>query len=364
MKIVIISQNCYPWLSPRAHRTTELAKELARRGHQVIVYALLGEYDYSNIQNKTGINFKNLGNSHFGITDNLGNSNRNFIYRLIRKLIGRFIEFPLIELISMVNKSLKKEDNIDYLITIAYPHTIHWGAEKYVRKNKDKINFWIADCGDPFMGNPFLKKPFYFKSIEKKWCKACNYISVPIDEAVNAYYPEFKDKIKIIPQGFDFSDIKIAEYRVNKIPTFAYSGIFYKELRDPTLLLEYLSLLDFDFKFIVYTKSLSFLEPFKNKLKDKLEIRDYISRDKLLFELSKMDFLINIKNNSGVQQPSKLIDYVMTKRPIIEISSEFKEKEIFNEFIRGDYSNRFNVNSIEKYDIKNVVNSFVNLYCK
>ncbi|MDY4789544.1 MAG: hypothetical protein SO179_03130 [Bacteroidales bacterium] len=264
----------------------------------------------------------------------------------------------------MVGKALKQEDNIDYLITIAQPHPIHWGAEKYITNNKEKIKLWIADCGDPFMGNPFVKKPLYFKSIEKKWCKACNYISVPIEEAVNAYYPEFKDKIKIIPQGFDFSGVKLVEYRTNDIPTFAYSGIFYKDLRDPTLFLKYLSSLDFDFKFIVYTKSISFFKQYKEILKDKLEIRDYIPRDELLFELSKMDFLINIKNSSGVQQPSKIIDYAITKRPIIELSSEFKEQNVFEEFLKSNYLNRYNVESIEKYNIENVTNSFLNLYNK
>lgn len=364
MKIVIISQNCYPWLGPRAHRTTELAKELARRGHKVIVYALLGNYDYTKIQNETGVIFKNLGNSRFGIGDNVGYCNRNIIFRLIKKIIGRYFEFPQIELIHMVGKALKQEDNIDYLITIAQPHPIHWGAEKYITNNKEKIKLWIADCGDPFMGNPFVKKPLYFKSIEKKWCKACNYISVPIEEAVNAYYPEFKDKIKIIPQGFDFSGVKLVEYRTNDIPTFAYSGIFYKDLRDPTLFLKYLSSLDFDFKFIVYTKSISFFKQYKEILKDKLEIRDYIPRDELLFELSKMDFLINIKNSSGVQQPSKIIDYAITKRPIIELSSEFKEQNVFEEFLKSNYLNRYNVESIEKYNIENVTNSFLNLYNK
>ena len=167
MKIVIISQVCYPDLGPRAHRTTELAKEFARKGHNVIVYALLGKYDYSKIQTETGVIFKNLGNSRFGISDNIGYCNRNITYRIIRKFVGKYFEFPLIELMPMVRKALKKEGDIDYLITVAYPHTIHWGAEKFIKKNKEKIKLWVADCGDPFMGNPFMKKPFYFKRIEK-----------------------------------------------------------------------------------------------------------------------------------------------------------------------------------------------------
>ncbi len=80
MKIVIMSQNCFPSLGPRQHRTTELAKELARRGHEVIVYALLGNYDYSGFSGHTGITFKNLGVSKFVINDNSGVFNGNLFY--------------------------------------------------------------------------------------------------------------------------------------------------------------------------------------------------------------------------------------------------------------------------------------------
>ena len=34
-KILMVSDACYPELSPRAFRTTELARELAREGHRV-----------------------------------------------------------------------------------------------------------------------------------------------------------------------------------------------------------------------------------------------------------------------------------------------------------------------------------------
>src|SRR5690625_1962883 len=183
MKIVIISQRCIPALGPRPHRTTELAKEFARSGDDVIVYALLGNYDYTELSNKTGITFKNLGRSRFGIMDNTGYSNRNIIYRIIRRFIGKYLEFPMIELIPLVKNTLAKEQDIDYLITIAQPHMIHWGTALYIKDNKDRINFWVADCGDPYMRNPFHPPPKYFGKLERKWCELCNYITVPVEQA-------------------------------------------------------------------------------------------------------------------------------------------------------------------------------------
>lgn len=361
MKIVIISQVLYPALSPRSHRTTQLAIEFARQGHDVTVYGLLGNYDYSEFVSRTNIKVKTLGKSILGNTDTTGKSNRNIFVRVLRRLLERYILFPQVEMFPMVRKALKNEGNIDLLITIAVPYINHFAVAYSDLKN---VGCWISDCGDPFMGNKFFSYPAYFKNIEKKWCTKTDYIIVPIESAKDAYYPEFREKIEVIPQGFDFTNVTLSVYKKNKVPTFAYSGVVYKGLRDPTKFLDYLSSVDYEFKFIVYTKSLDMFLPYKDKLEDKLELRTYIPREKLLYELSKADFLINIENRSKVQSPSKLIDYAMTKRPCISFTSEFKEKNIFEEFIRGDYSHQYVVENLEQYDIKNVVSGFLDLYYK
>lgn len=364
MKFVIISHNSYPALGPRSFRTTELAKELKRIGHDVTLYALLGAYDYSAVSNETGIIFKNLGKSRFGIQDNIGYKKSNLVYRIFRKLLGRFFEFPMVELIPMVKKALHDEGEIDFLITIAFPHTIHWGTGQYVKRNRKKIKFWIADCGDPYCGNPFIKPPFYFKIIERKWCKIVNYISIPIESAKSAYLHDFRDKIRVIPQGFNFNNLKLSDYKRNQIPTFAFSGIVYKKLRDPSAFMEFLLTLNLEYKFIVYTETVNEFSKYSNELQNRLEIRQYVPREELLYNLSKMDFLINIKNNSDVQLPSKLIDYALTNRPILNISSEFnlEEKNNLMRFLNGDYSTKFNIEDIQKFNIENVVQEFIKLY--
>lgn len=362
MKVVIISHVSYPRLSPRAHRTTELAKEFARRGYDVVLYALLGDYDYTDYSKETGIIFKNLGKSRLGLVDNGGYQSRNIFLRAFNRFFGKYIHSPNLELIPMVKKAIINEGEIDLLLTIADPHVIHYAAAK---SNRGLVKSWITDNGDPFMGNPFHSYPKYFEKYERYWCERCDIIMVPVKEAKDAYYPEYRSKIKVVPQGFNFDEVKLEDYTPNKIPTFAYSGIVYKDLRDPTIFLEYLSSLSTDFKFVVYTASYQVFEKYKDKLGDKLEIRERVTRDKLLYELSKMDFLINIANNSGVQQPSKLIDYALTKRPILELSSKFNndEKNTLNEFLKGDYKTQFIVENVERYNIKNVVNDIESLCC-
>ena len=269
--------------------------------------------------------------------------------------------YPDIEMIPMIRRAIKKEKNIDILISIAVPYVNHFAIASLKNTN---AKCWISDCGDPFTGNPFHKFPAYFKYLERHWCKKTDYIVVPFEEAKTGYLKEFRDKIKVIPQGFSFDNIKLAKYQKNNIPTFAYSGAVYKDLRDPSKFLDFLAKLDIPFKLIVYTVKGSIFEQYTTLLKDKIELREYVKRDKLIHELSKFDFLINIKNNSGVQQPSKLIDYATSKRPIITISSSFDEteKNIFSEFLSGNFTNQTIIENIERFDIKNVIKEFINLY--
>ncbi len=362
-KILIISQTIIPRLVPRAHRATELAKELARQGHEVTLAAVLGKYDYTQFQLETGIKVCDLGISDFE-WKNSDPGQRNIA--LWRKgvvfLLRKWFAFPDCLVGKRTTRFLKKCGHYDRLITIAVPYPIHWGAGRAKRRYKHlKDTVWISDCGDPFMGNPMGGHPFYFKYVEKKWCRTTDYISVPTEMAIDGYYPDFKDKIRVIPQGFAFDDSLVAEYHKNDVPTFAYSGMVYPQKRDPRKFLDYLKQKDGDFKFVVYTNRPALFEPYKDSLGGKLEFRPYVPHDQLIHELSKMDFLINIKNESAVQVPSKLIDYYMTHRPILEITSAFEESESFEEFCRQDYHRQVVIANPEQFNITNVAKAFAEL---
>ena len=108
------------------------------------------------------------------------------------------------------------------------------------------------------------------------------------------------------------------------------------------------------------TKDVSIFPNYIKLLGSKIEIRPYITRDKLLLELSKMDFLINFENKSVVQSPSKLIDYALSKRPILNINCTTLNEIKFIEFISGNYSSQDSI-EIDKYNIETVAQQFINL---
>ena len=187
LKIAIIGQWCYPANTPRAFRAWELAKEFAREGHDVTLYALLGEYDYSNLEKTLNFKIKNLGYSKLG---NTNSSDINAPLPILARMILRIVKdpniYPGIEFFPMIRRALKQEKGIDLLITIAHPHVIHWATSASI--DRTLVKYWVADCGDPYMGNPFSKHPFFMKWVEKKWCQKADFITIPIKEGINAYF--------------------------------------------------------------------------------------------------------------------------------------------------------------------------------
>lgn len=365
MKILILSQHLFPIQTPRSNRTTELVKELGRKGHDVTVYAVLGKYDYSAFENEFQVKVKNIPLSfqvHAYNSD--GDGKRTLIDKIFGRLFRKALEFPNIEFMFKVPKIIKSEKNIDLLISIADPHQIHWGCAKARKKDpKSFPKVWIADCGDPFMTNGNNNSHlFYFSKYEKLFSTYCDYITVPVEEAKDGYYPEFRSKIKVIPQGFEYNKDEDHSPPENATITFAYAGTFYKGIRDPAKFLHYLASLPIDYKFIVYTLYKEMILPYESVLGERLEIRKPLDRKILIEELKKMDFLLNIENiNCPTQIPSKLIDYALTGRPILSINPIELDTIIIDNFFSKDYSNQFVIENIDQYNITNVTEKFLEL---
>lgn len=362
-KIIIVSASFYPQNSPRANRATELAKELVRQGHQVKVLTVFGDSDYTKLAAEFKITLVNLGKRNWESL-NFGKSKIGyFLTRVIYRLLSLGLEYPDIELALKVKRALINENNHDLLISSAVPYPVHWGVAAARKIDHRIAKIWVADCGDPYMGcqTDSFKKLFYFKYVEKWFMRKADFISIPIESARSGYYPEFQNKIRIIPQGFRFDPIKESGLPVkNEVPTFVYAGGFIPGIRDPRLFLDLLCSLDENFKFIVYTNTKKLIQTYKAKLNDKLEIREYIPRHELLKFMAKADFLVNFDNNTGVQSPSKLIDYSIVKRPILNIMN-FIDTQIIISFIHGDYQGQLVIKNIDQYKIENVSRQFLDL---
>ena len=366
MKILIISTSFFPKITPRSFRTTELVKELCRQGHQVVLMTYYFPKHHDLLMQEYGFQIIDLGVKEFSPLKIRDKMPWNIINRGLNRLMNLFFEYPAIEIMFQVRKKLKSITHFDYLISIAVPHPTHWGVAWARTKKRPLADIWIADCGDPYMGNQFdsFKKVFYFKYFEKWFCRKADYITIPNIQMIINFYPEFKSKFREIPQGFNFSETKelLKPYKGNNKPTFAYTGSLIAEARDPRPLMDILIESEKDFTFFLFTKSTGLVKKHIQKANGKIVVKDYIAREKLIEFLSEMDFLVNISYNPTNQLPSKLIDYYLVNRPILNIANCNKpNKENILRFLEGDYSGKFEYNNIDQYQIENVVNKFLNI---
>ncbi|HEY5125427.1 MAG TPA: hypothetical protein VIK14_16975 [Ignavibacteria bacterium] len=337
-----------------------MAKEFARQGHEVMILIHNHGYNYNAFAEKHNLIIKDYVKGKCKEIPR----DKNALLKYFGKALNYLFLYPNILLMPLLSRILKNENGFDLLISVAFPYPVHWGVAHAIQKNKLLTKSWIADCGDPFMGDKQskFKPPFYFRLVENWFCKKPDFITVPVPEAINAYPYFCRHKIKVIPQGFNFEEVKITPLEnKNPFPVFAYAGSLIKGVRDPSQFLDFLSTQDKNFKFIIYTQSVSVVAPYLDKLGDKLEIRNFIPRDQLLSELGQVDFLINIENRENVQSPSKLIDYALTQKPILSIKHNALNESIILEFLNNNYKNKLVIDGIEQYNIKNVVDKFIEL---
>lgn len=362
MRILVLAQHIHPMQTPRAHRATELSLELARQGHQVVIYSVIGKHDYSGMEKEFGLTIKPIEIKWMIHPYNSDNDGRRTIPdKVLGKLLKK-MEFPNLEFYFRVQEILVQDNKYDALISIADPHQIHWGVAKYRSKHpKHFPKVWIADCGDPFMLNGVKSGHLtYFERYERLFCQNSDIITVPVENAKQGYYEEYRSKIRVIPQGFRFEEESNAGEPTNPVPTFAYAGTFYKDIRNPEKLFVYLAGLQCDFRFIIYSNHTELIDRFKAVLGNKLKIRKPIPRRELLKELKTMDFLLNLENeNSPAQIPSKLIDYAISGRPILSVNPSNPDTDKVDQFLSKIYLNQYIVKDIDQYRIENVAKRFV-----
>ncbi len=380
-KILMNAYYFYPDITPRAFRAFELVKEFARQGYEVKVLLPKSDYDYSNVCQKYNfsVDFVDYKKSAVDNATNVPAAPKEISWfkKIFRNILRRpmYCLFPSGRSLKFyfyaVYKKLKKEQEAyDMVLSIAFPFDTHIGAAMAFGANKQfALAVKVADYGDPLYKNPaFPNCPLYYW-IDRFITSKFDYLTIPTEKALPVYMtfkPE--EEIKVIPQGFDFSEIRRADYQKNPVSTFAYAGTFYEDIRNPTVLLENLYRLHqkgIEFRFVIYTKTgnpnnMKLLGKYIPLLGDKLVIHNMIPREEAIYELSKMDFLINLENLSESQAPSKLIDYGLTGRPVYSFDQLNFSVEALMKFFDADYSLATAVD-LESFDIKNVAGQFLQL---
>lgn len=375
MKIHIITGSFTPDINPRAFRSYELARQFAICGHDVTVSNLsyTDGYDYADLEKNLGIKIIVIPVYIQSKISQVKNKSQSKFRQSIKGLLRYCLAGKLFPYERIVSKMLFIPKDTDLVISISVPFLTHYSTAKFrCKHSKDYANTtFVADSGDPFSTCQQFKIAPYFKLLEKNVLKHFDYLAIPTSLAIDAYKKLVPlKKIRIIPQGFNF-EIKnnFPPISKNDIPHFAYAGVFYEGIRNPIFLFDYLAKLNNKFKFYLFLREKSqfteqLLDTYSDKLKDKIIVRYGLERERLLIELRKMDFLINIGNTTTVQVPSKIIDYALVNRPYVSFNELTFDKTVFEELLGGDYSNADKAPDLENYNIVNVAKQFISLVAK
>lgn len=372
MKILIVGYFFYPENTPRAFRTHELVKEFLKRGYKVdLVLPEKKILKEATVQDdKLTVHF--LGDEKSYSKNVLASkfANQSKLKSLLKKVYRYFNPFTnTYNYISLLFTFLKNHQvKYDLLISISHPFVTHLGTARALRHNPvlNSSTVKVAEYSDPFYFQKNSSMFIGYKYLDLWIGKMFDFIIVPTEIAVSTYLNHKKiDRIKVIPQGFNFEDIEISEYTKHPVPTFAYAGVFYKKIRNPEFFLDYLVNLEMEFKFIIYTlendmETEEILGKYKSKLGEKLMIHYDVPRVELIRELSTMDFLINIDNSTTNQSPSKLIDYGLSNRPVCSFNQNSFDSNKLNLYFKDPtpFAERIN---LEKFNIINVADAFVTL---
>lgn len=368
MRIIIITKSFYPVVSPRSFRATELAKCLSKKNHDVTVLTLKeGSYNYSEYEHIYNLNFifyNSMLNDYFY---NLFNFS-TLLSRVWKRLLEQFMNQPEYQFRKLVREKLKKHSkNYDLLISIAAPHSIHWGVSDALGYNSSITNKWIADCGDPFIGatNMQYTPPFYFRFLENSFLRKADFVTVPFKGACYAYNERFRYKIKVIPQGFNFEEVEDIDedYSLYKdgVLNFGYAGSINARRRDPRILLDYLLEQNIEFRFICFCNNVAILKSYMENHPDKIIVKGIVDRFDLLGKFKTLDFVLNFENEGSSQLPSKIIDYAILRKPILNINVKSLDTNLIDNFFKEDFSKAYEVKNVDDYRIENVADKFMQL---
>lgn len=326
-KNIFILQPEFDLIRPRSIRTTNIFKYLSKDYN---LYLL--KFRHPKSENKNPIfNYfvldpSKLFSPFLNKEYNSVLNNRNIILRLISYFINENSIFPdhwSIEHKKII-KEIKKEDlpNIDYLFSSIKPFSNAILSNRLKKLEPFKNATQILDIGDPFAHNAMSKiiKPKDIE-FEKGVLLQADHIIVTNTETKNHYINDFQisnESITVIPQGVDTNliDKQVRKTRTNNCRIKAiYAGIFYKELRDPSNIIEVINKnnqqLKVDFDFYGSNLPPSKFYNVKNRINQNDLIKKYLDSDILLF----------FDNAFGIQTPGKIYELLAIKKPILFIYS-------------------------------------------
>ena len=249
-------------------------------------------------------------------------------------------------------KELLESDQYDIIYSVGLPFTCHMIA-KALKEENPKLH-WHMDIEDPFCYseefwvNNFDKYKKKNEKAEKEAFAKADRISVTNGRAMEKYidlFPSQESKLTVIPPVFVSPDSSVSKDLMlysEKIH-LGYFGSFYNGVRSPLKFFQFLEYLhhtdaslfdEIQFHFIgqLDRATLALFEAFP-EVRRYAVIHGFMNRDETISAMLQTDILMNFGNSTDYHLPSKVVDYLYTSKPILNLTSI--ENDSTQKFLMG-----------------------------
>lgn len=350
-RILIVTHQFLPFVSPRTTRWSYLIDELVGKGNKVTVLSgtnpenIEKNYDVIYFGNKKfSSNIRRVRQESNDSTNSLFKKN---IYSILKK-IYRFLfktfswpDYAMFWAVTIFRNRKRINDNYDIIISVSLPFTSHLCA--YILKKRIHAD-WYMDIGDPFtlkINSPENNKIIYSflnKIYERKFYKIASKIIFTHKEVAELHENKFNiDKSKIVI-GYPIASVNeqnlnIASnynYKVTPIK-IGYFGAFTKSVREPN---NYINNIvnpffeDVEHKWYINQESKKYFASIKKTSLHKFI--DIVQRKEALkIMVNEIHILLSIGNLNKYQMPSKVIEYLSLGKPVLHYA-EIEDDPIYN----------------------------------
>lgn len=350
-KILIVSHQFLPFVSPRTTRWSLLIDELINKGNEVTVLTGTAPEELKKKYEVLYFGNKQFSSNINKVRKNSQNSSNNYLKKIIYsilKTIYRFLfktfswpDYAMFWAFTIFKNRKRIDNKFDIIISVSLPFTSHLCA--YILQKRISAD-WYMDIGDPFslkINSPENNKIIYSylnKYYEKKFYQNAKKIIFTHSEVAELHQDKFDIDRRKIVIGYPIAVLN--EKRIKNSLTFNYEdtplkigyfGAFTKSVREPNnYIISIANSLDDQIKheWYINEESKKYFTSIKNISSH--QFLDTLPREVALeVMVSKMHVLLSIGNFNKYQMPSKVIEYISLGKPVLHFA-EIADDPLYN----------------------------------
>lgn len=370
MRILIITAQYYPSVTPNVYRWGAIAEHWAACGHEVHILCTRHIMTPPNGSirgvwvHRAGHNSlldwihhllgRRQGRGQVGSTGRAGKG-RRWLEKVV-DLTWRRIYWPDGRQLwyqpgTKRGRVLVEQYDIEAVISVGLPFTAHRIAQALKARFPDL--YWLMDIEDPFsiaMSDARINNTFLYGKLniaaEHRALQQADRVTVTVAAARKAYavaFPQVAARIAVVPPVFNLpvKDAPGFVFEPDDAIHLAYFGSFYHRIRTPHALLALLEAcrqqhpqlwqqLRIHFFGEIHSSFWPVFERYPD-VNEQLRFHGLVSRSTVAAAIHSADCLINVGNRTSYHLPSKSVDYMMSGKPVVNICQT--PQDTFREFM-------------------------------